>query len=150
ATACCRVTVISALVAPPPPAPVDESLGTEVSTCTFFFFQAEDGIRDRNVTGVQTCALPISYIARYNTSPERSPVNIRPVRFAPCAAGASPTIAIAASGSPKPGTGRPQYSSSRKAARLVCATSSRHSTSRGQAAQSTTFSSSSATSRATD
>src|SRR5207249_5361862 len=28
--------------------------------CYFFFFQAEDGIRDRNVTGVQTCALPIS------------------------------------------------------------------------------------------
>src|SRR5437868_10047475 len=26
----------------------------------FFFFHAEDGIRDRNVTGVQTCALPIS------------------------------------------------------------------------------------------
>src|SRR5207249_9271135 len=25
-----------------------------------FFFQAEDGIRDRNVTGVQTCALPMS------------------------------------------------------------------------------------------
>src|SRR5699024_12121037 len=25
-----------------------------------FLFQAEDGIRDRNVTGVQTCALPIS------------------------------------------------------------------------------------------
>src|SRR5207249_8516230 len=25
-----------------------------------FFFQAEDGIRPRNVTGVQTCALPIS------------------------------------------------------------------------------------------
>src|SRR5699024_11262381 len=25
-----------------------------------FCFQAEDGIRDRNVTGVQTCALPIS------------------------------------------------------------------------------------------
>src|SRR5699024_11426265 len=24
-----------------------------------FFFQAEDGIRDRNATGVQTCALPI-------------------------------------------------------------------------------------------
>src|SRR5215471_19095079 len=29
----------------------------------FFFFQAEDGIRDLYVTGVQTCALPIS-IAR--------------------------------------------------------------------------------------
>src|SRR5690606_39805678 len=26
----------------------------------FFFFQAEDGIRDFHVTGVQTCALPIS------------------------------------------------------------------------------------------
>ena len=25
----------------------------------FFFFQAEDGIRDWSVTGVQTCALPI-------------------------------------------------------------------------------------------
>src|SRR5207248_3552478 len=28
--------------------------------CLVFFFQAEDGIRDRTVTGVQTCALPIS------------------------------------------------------------------------------------------
>src|SRR5437773_7668240 len=30
--------------------------------CFFFFFQAEDGIRDRDVTGVQTCALPISIV----------------------------------------------------------------------------------------
>ena len=29
-----------------------------------FFFQAEDGIRDRLVTGVQTCALPISVRAK--------------------------------------------------------------------------------------
>src|SRR5207249_8986173 len=29
---------------------------------SFFFFQAEDGIRDRNVTGVQTCALLISFM----------------------------------------------------------------------------------------
>src|SRR5947207_15606158 len=28
---------------------------------SFFFFQAEDGIRDHCVTGVQTCALPISF-----------------------------------------------------------------------------------------
>src|SRR3712207_8811693 len=28
----------------------------------FFFFQAEDGIRDIGVTGVQTCALPISFL----------------------------------------------------------------------------------------
>src|SRR5256885_9273199 len=33
-----------------------------LSSCAllFFFFQAEDGIRDYKVTGVQTCALPIS------------------------------------------------------------------------------------------
>src|SRR6266446_9902865 len=30
----------------------------------FFFFQAEDGIRDYKVTGVQTCALPISACCR--------------------------------------------------------------------------------------
>src|SRR5262249_59690996 len=31
--------------------------------CHVFFFQAEDGIRDWSVTGVQTCALPISTTA---------------------------------------------------------------------------------------
>src|SRR2546421_9350315 len=31
-----------------------------VDECCLFFFQAEDGIRDLIVTGVQTCALPIS------------------------------------------------------------------------------------------
>src|SRR5260370_17912337 len=36
--------------------PVYES----VLYAVFFFFQAEDGIRDSSVTGVQTCALPIS------------------------------------------------------------------------------------------
>ena len=42
-------------------------LGAFLSCCVcvclcvcFFFFQAEDGIRDIGVTGVQTCALPIS------------------------------------------------------------------------------------------
>src|SRR5689334_24189369 len=34
--------------------------------CLFFFFQAEDGIRDGTVTGVQTCALPISFANRGN------------------------------------------------------------------------------------
>src|SRR3712207_8374618 len=33
-----------------------------LSLVLFFFFQAEDGIRDIGVTGVQTCALPI-YLA---------------------------------------------------------------------------------------
>src|SRR5256885_9091891 len=34
-----------------------------IGTSCFFFFQAEDGIRDYKVTGVQTCALPISRTA---------------------------------------------------------------------------------------
>src|SRR3989441_9282044 len=34
--------------------------GRADSIVFFFFFQAEDGIRDKLVTGVQTCALPIS------------------------------------------------------------------------------------------
>src|SRR5260221_7042413 len=36
----------------------------------FFFFQAEDGIRDHCVTGVQTCALPIS------NTPSRKPCEV--------------------------------------------------------------------------
>src|SRR5256886_11163960 len=35
------------------------SLFIQYSNIIFFFFQAEDGIRDLTVTGVQTCALPI-------------------------------------------------------------------------------------------
>src|SRR5699024_12182181 len=34
--------------------------GLTSASSVFFFCQAEDGIRGRNVTGVQTCALPIS------------------------------------------------------------------------------------------
>src|SRR2546430_7687039 len=37
----------------------------------FFFFQAEDGIRDLTVTGVQTCALPISSCCSAPTPPSR-------------------------------------------------------------------------------
>src|SRR5699024_11792398 len=44
---------------------------------SFFFFQAEDGIRDRNVTGVQTCALPISSFLLTVTSVERK----KPTKF---------------------------------------------------------------------
>src|SRR3989454_6458269 len=56
----------------------------------FFFFQAEDGIRDYKVTGVQTCALPIylhsspdspSTQARYPRAPREAPP--LPVFFAP-------------------------------------------------------------------
>src|SRR2546427_5182440 len=49
----------------------------------FFFFQAEDGIRDLTVTGVQTCALPISREsgARQGPAPLAQPVaDLRRVR----------------------------------------------------------------------
>src|SRR5215204_7120661 len=44
----------------------------------FFFFQAEDGIRDHCVTGVQTCALPIFPVA---TVPELDAQPVLPVRL---------------------------------------------------------------------
>src|SRR5699024_7196723 len=47
-----------------------------LSTC--FFFQAQDGIRDRNVTGVQTGALPI--LSTYNPSVPKYKLPTRSVR----------------------------------------------------------------------
>src|SRR5256885_5472502 len=38
----------------------ETELAAEEAEHGYFFFQAEDGIRDYKVTGVQTCALPIS------------------------------------------------------------------------------------------
>src|SRR5699024_11469462 len=52
------------------------------------FFQAEDGIRDRNVTGVQTCALPILFakVPRIITSwfPRREPYELKSLGDTPC------------------------------------------------------------------
>src|SRR5215469_17340578 len=46
---------------------------------SFFFFQAEDGIRDLYVTGVQTCALPISHRGPAVREPEfRAPIPAGP------------------------------------------------------------------------
>src|SRR5437763_9219680 len=58
----CRSTLIEfALFAP--------CIRSGAKVCTsVFFFQAEDGIRDTSVTGVQTCALPISYALQGNAS----------------------------------------------------------------------------------
>src|SRR5436305_13136955 len=57
----------------------------------FFFFQAEDGIRDADVTGVQTCALPISRVSSRSSGWRRAASNAttpsRPTR-SPCASGA--------------------------------------------------------------
>ena len=44
-----------------------------------FFFQAEDGIRDYDVTGVQTCALPILYIV-YSIGKEECGLTTVPVK----------------------------------------------------------------------
>src|SRR5437868_8363413 len=45
-----------------------------------FFFQAEDGIRDRNVTGVQTCALPI-FGENHSISPFSIAIGKMPSRY---------------------------------------------------------------------
>src|SRR5207249_9467983 len=51
-----------------------------------FFFQAEDGIRDRNVTGVQTCALPIFARRCSHRDPDRCDAHYEIARrTAPCA-----------------------------------------------------------------
>src|SRR2546426_8107862 len=55
----------------------------------FFFFQAEDGIRDYKVTGVQTCALPIS-IPLMTSEVRPVPSGERARTEISCASGASP------------------------------------------------------------
>src|SRR2546427_8242138 len=72
----------------------------------FFFFQAEDGIRDLTVTGVQTCALPILLWLNWITSGRfRAPVSASVARTLACAAGTASmrcTPALNAESSPKP------------------------------------------------
>src|SRR5690625_3554132 len=50
-----------------------------VSGVLLFFFQAEDGIRDGHVTGVQTCALPISRSGVVAAAAEEVSANIQTV-----------------------------------------------------------------------
>src|SRR2546421_8516987 len=50
---------------------------TRVLFSFFFFFQAEDGIRDLIVTGVQTCALPISPAASRRRRQSLSATSVR-------------------------------------------------------------------------
>src|SRR5256886_3341514 len=54
--------------------------GTRDEVVFFFFFQAEDGIRDLTVTGVQTCALPISGRTGRGGLPRRGDARARPRR----------------------------------------------------------------------
>src|SRR5687767_15570527 len=60
----------------------------------FFFFQAEDGIRDKLVTGVQTCALPISRPhVSWGTLPRRTE-RAAPTRSRPRARRSGVTVCV--------------------------------------------------------
>src|SRR2546422_5002447 len=52
-------------------------LASDVCLLLFFFFKAEDGIRDVAVTGVQTCALPIFHLERGGLGKLLSPTRRR-------------------------------------------------------------------------
>src|SRR5260370_35917530 len=56
--------------------------GSTVGAYIYFFFQAEDGIRDSSVTGVQTCALPINAGVLENADIFRM-INIFAEKFSP-------------------------------------------------------------------
>src|SRR2546430_11956039 len=78
--------------------------------CLFFFFQAEDGIRDLTVTGVQTCALPIYHRRR--------------AAYDPCAVSQSAAMGPATAGCrqlPRPGTRSEEHTSELQSqSNLVC------------------------------
>src|SRR2546425_2396695 len=61
----------------------------------FFFFQAEDGIRDKLVTGVQTCALPISTHARIALPPLLDQPHAQRIHTAPAPAPPVPSRPLA-------------------------------------------------------
>src|SRR5207249_7568472 len=80
----------------------------------FFFFQAEDGIRDRNVTGVQTCALPISLrnliqpVDEHTSDVSRPPRSVRYRSVASKAAMPAPRACSAADDRSKTRTSHPR------------------------------------------
>src|SRR5207253_8297046 len=84
-------------------------LQTHISSVVYcyFFFQAEDGIRDGHVTGVQTCALPISYIFRGSCFARRATLRIPRIAKSGSIAGPTETrspsclVAVAINESPR-------------------------------------------------
>src|SRR5205085_7804323 len=78
-----------------------------------FFFQAEDGIRDLTVTGVQTCALPICLPVK--AIPRICAVS-RKKTFAEPRISPSPRVRATCSGTASSSTGKPPQVSSRSAA----------------------------------
>src|SRR5256885_9975748 len=79
----------------------------------FFFFQAEDGIRDYKVTGVQTCALPILIASSFSPA-AASTLPISPKSSAPPAL----TNSIPASAPPSPTVNPPKQPSPPPSANL--------------------------------
>src|SRR5690606_41518179 len=79
-----------------------------MSSVVTFFFQADDGIRDFHVTGVQTCALPICP-PRCGRDDEEGRVGRRPLALAPHRGGRAPWTIVA-------GTDREGRDLSRRAA----------------------------------
>src|SRR2546430_10384290 len=80
-------------------------------SCVVFFFQAEDGIRDLTVTGVQTCALPIYFCS--GSATDMVPIFLSQVGILDCSlswARAAEPVAVKAankmSGAQKRGCGR--------------------------------------------
>src|SRR5256886_8299334 len=62
----------------------------------FFFFQAEDGIRDLTVTGVQTCALPISFQLNHERLMSRWPRFVELYEWSRPAGGAQALVTFTA------------------------------------------------------
>src|SRR5229473_6128366 len=67
----------------------------------FFFFQAEDGIRDKLVTGVQTCALPIW--KRHLVVHASAPGDLRPGDEKTAGAGSLSPLSLRDALAPRPG-----------------------------------------------
>src|SRR6266516_3513450 len=89
--------------------------------CVVFFFQAEDGIRDRTVTGVQTCALPIFVRVHGSVTPRGGHGGDRkglgcPTRRTGCGTRlAGPLVRQAAGGAARTGSAGPERPPSRAA-----------------------------------
>src|SRR5437879_12470287 len=70
----------------------------------FFFFQAEDGIRDTSVTGVQTCALPISRASPVRAASGSAVPSETPLPGMPCGRRGNPdTVATRPAAAPVDG-----------------------------------------------
>src|SRR5437660_3330195 len=69
-----------------------QSITTSRQWLSYFFFPAEDGIRDGHVTGVQTCALPISRFRAWRESSTGSARSKSPLMTVSDVSGATPAV----------------------------------------------------------